>query len=819
MRSPFTGLRFARMELDNFRASTMTKIAIAAVSLIPLIYAGLFLLAFLDPYGNLVNVPAAVVNEDAGAVIDGEERNVGQELCDRLVENNENRVEGTASGYDWHFVSRQDAGQGLADGKYYMELIVPEDFSENVASAATDDPRHAQLEVYFNPSTNLIAQTVGSSMVTSIKAQLNSTIDEEYFDSIFVQISDASQQLQRAVEGTDELDEGLGKLEDGSQELGSGLVRARDGSQQVTDGATALEKGAGALDAGVGTLGDNVDALKAGIDKAQQDSADLATVITGVGNALTAFSQTNDTSYLQTASALAGKVKAANPTIGTDLESYVNELTSALGSYSRASAAATSAAEEMAAKKDIMDSKRAALEKPTQDLQEAAGSLQTDLGGLGEALQKLDEDTEGLDMSNPSALLGAAKELLADVEKLGAAGQAVVSSPTSGSGPETLVALSQFQTALQAYQDAADEYQKAAQSYQDAATKMANAGADASEAKGMVTGYLMGVKNTSAVASESTGTVASAIDLLSAAVNGDLTSGADKLYAGAQQLEKGSSTLTLSLGDAVSGAGQISDGLASASAGVDELHDGIADGQRQMEESAANSGAKAEMMASPVTANGENGTGESITQVKNYGTGFAPYFISLGMWVGALMVSMIMHCLNNRILMSSASSVSAVVASYIPMALVGALQAVLLLLFIQFGLKMTVAYPLQFYLFGILTALAFMAIIQFFRAALGTVGTVVIIILLMVQLCTAAGTFPIESELPVFNVLNPFLPMTYTVHGFRMAMTGLSAGYMIKDVAVLLMFMVAFLVLTILWARHRRRVVITQLYRPLRLTE
>ncbi len=812
MRSPFTGLRFARMELDNFRASAMTKIAIAAVSLIPLIYAGLFLLAFLDPYGNLVNVPAAVVNEDAGAVIDGEERNVGQELCDRLVENNENRVEGTASGYDWHFVSRQDAGQGLADGKYYMELIVPEDFSENVASAATDNPQHAQLEVYFNPSTNLIAQTVGSSMVTSIKAQLNSTIDEEYFDNIFVQISDASQQLQQAVEGTDELDEGLGKLEDGSQELGSGLVRARDGSQQVTDGAAALEKGAGALDAGVGTLGDNVDALKAGIDKAQQDSADLATVITGVGNALTAFSQTNDTSYLQTASALAAKVKAANPTIGTDLEAYVNELADALGAYSHASAAATSAAKDMAAKKTAMDGKQTALTAPTQKLQDAAGALQTDLGGLGAALNKLNEDYADGGVTN-------LQQLIADVKELGAAGQAVVSSSTEGSGPETLVALSQFQTALQAYQDAADDYQQAAQAYQDAATKMANAGADASEAKGMVTGYLMGVKNTSAVASESTGTVASAIDLLSAAVNGDLTSGADKLYAGAQQLEQGSSTLTLSLGDAVSGAGQISDGLVSASDGVQELHDGIADGQQQMEGNAANGDAKAEMMASPVTANGENGTGESITQVRNYGTGFAPYFISLGMWVGALMVSMIMHCLNNRILMSSASSVSAVVASYIPMALVGALQAVLLLLFIQFGLKMTVAYPLQFYLFGILTALVFMAIIQFFRAALGTVGTVVVIILLMVQLCTAAGTFPIESELPVFNVLNPFLPMTYTVHGFRMAMTGLSAGYMVKDVVVLVLFMVGFLLLTVLWARHRRRVVITQLYRPLKLTE
>ena len=57
MRSPFTGLRFARLELDNYRAGTMIKLALCAIALIPLIYAGLFLLAFLDPYGSLYKVP------------------------------------------------------------------------------------------------------------------------------------------------------------------------------------------------------------------------------------------------------------------------------------------------------------------------------------------------------------------------------------------------------------------------------------------------------------------------------------------------------------------------------------------------------------------------------------------------------------------------------------------------------------------------------------------------------------------------------------------------------------------------------------------
>lgn len=812
MRSPFTGLRFARMELGNFRASTMTKIALAAVSLIPLIYAGLFLLAFLDPYGKLVDVPAAVVNEDAGAVVDGEQRNVGQELCERLVENNENRVEGTASGFDWKFVDRQQAGRGLADGTYYMELIIPENFSESIASAAGERPEQAMLEVYFNPSTNLIAQTVGSSMVTSIKAELNATVGEEYFDNIFVQVADAAKQLQKAVEGADELEGGLSQLEDGAGELTDGLSAARTGSQQVTQGADELADGSSALGDGIGQAGAGLDELSAGIEAAQQESAGLAAVIGGVGDALTAYSQTGDASYLQTASELAGKAKAENPTIGTDLKAYVGQLVDALGTYSEASAKAASAARVMAAKKGAMDEAQVALGEPTQALKEAAGELQPDLENLGAALRQLDGDYTSGGVAN-------LPQLVDDVKTLAAAGQKVVRGSSTGSGPETLLALSKFQTVLSAYQGAADDYQKAAEDYQDAATALANAGAAASEAKGQVTGYLIGVRNASSVASESTGTVASAIDALSVAVNGDLTAGADRLHAGAQQLVEGSSTLTLSLGDAHDGSAQIADGLETASEGAAELHDGIADGQGQMADSAENSDARAKMMAAPVTANGQNGTGESITQVKNYGTGFAPYFISLGMWVGALMVSMIMHCLNNRILMSGASSVSAVVASYIPMALVGCLQALLLLLFIQFGLKMTVAYPLQFYLFGLLTALAFMAIVQFFRSALGTVGTVVVIILLMVQLCTAAGTFPIESELPVFNVLNPFLPMTYAVHGFRMAMTGLSAGYMVRDVAVLAVFTVGFLLLTVMWARHRRRVVITQLHRPLKLTE
>ena len=904
MRSPFTGVRFAGLEFANFRAGKMIKLAIIAISLIPLIYGGLFLLAFLDPYGSLVNVPAAVVNQDQGAKIDGDQRNIGQELCDQLVENNEDRKEGQASGYKWQFVDEQTATEGLEDATYYMELIIPEDFSKNIASADSKNPERAQLQVYFNPSTNLIAQTVGSSMVTKIKLELTNKIEKEYFKNIFVKIDDASDQLKDAVDGSDQLSEGLGKLENGSSTLTNGLKTAESGSESLSSGLSKLESGSSTLtsgletaesgskkiekgaksaksgskkitsnlgtlkdgaekvDSGVGTLSTSLKKLKSGIASAQSSTAGLASVITGVGDALTAYQKTGDTSYLTTATELAEKAKKANSTIGDDLYTYVVNLTGKLETYQTATANADSAKSDMTDASQTVAEKQAALEKSAKQLESDLGTLatagtntQTQLSELSESLKQLSAAAQAGQISYQEAfgkVVSALGKL--DASTLSGAITAVVKSQTEGSGVETLGNLESFKTALETYQKKANAYQKAA-------TAQATAAADASEAKGQVTGYLMGVKNASAVASSSTSTVSSAIDQLYAAVSGSLKTGTSQLASGAGKLESGSSTLTsglgtlesgthslvlgldsatdgsqkitTNLGTAKDGADKLSDGLTSATSGsqkittnlgtakdgADELSDGLSDGQQQLADNVQNKSEKASMMSKPVTANGESGTGENITEVKNYGTGFAPYFIGLGMWVGALMVSFLIRALNNRILMSGASSVSATLASYIPMGVICTLQAVLLLLFVQFGLGMDLKYPAAFYFFGVVVAWCFAAIIQFFRASLGTVGMVVIVVLLMLQLCTAAGTFPIEAELPFFNWLNPYLPMTYVVKGFRMAMAGLSLDYFWPACAAVLAFGVAFFFFTVLWARHKRRVTMTQLYPPIQLAE
>ena len=846
MRSPLTGLRFARLEFDNFRAGKMIKLAIVAISLIPLIYAGLFLMAFLDPYGNLVNVPAAVVNQDTGAEINGEQRNIGSELCDSLVENNEDRVEGQASGYNWKFVDESTAKNGLNDATYYMELIIPKDFSKNVASADSDNPTQAMLQVYFNPSTNLIAQTVGSSMVTKIKAELTNKIGEEYFKNIFLKISDAADQLQEAVDGTAELHDGLVSAKDGSQQLSDGLVTLNDGTsqlasatenlpnqtKQLADGASQLADGASQLADGTETLSDQTSALPSATGQLSDGASSLAS---GIGDSSDTSSETIYGAINQL-KAGAGAINTGLAGLKSGLQQMRDGTSSSQGLKDAASGAQQIADGLAQAQESLKDLSKltdavSALNKYTSGLNTLSSTIASVADSIvdtePEAAQNLYAIKAQLDViingngtsSNPgiagiTSALNQALSLLdtSALEKAQQGAQALatglnnavaaIGSDTDTSSATMLGGVNQLLAGSSQLESGLEKVAGGLSSASSGATLLAsNLGTLNSSSKKLVAGISTLNGGASALANGSS-TLLDGTTLLANASK-SLKSGIKQLDSGASTLASGSKSLVVGLGDAVDG--------------TDTLKNGIADGQQEMRDNVKNSDEKASMMGTPVNANGDQETGESITHVSNYGTGFAPYFIGLGMWVGILMVTMLMNCLNKRILMSSASSISAVFASYVPIAGISCVQVLILLLFVQFGLKMQVNFVWQYYLFGILTALTFAAIIQFFRASLGTVGMVVVVILLMLQLCSAAGTFPIQTEIEFFQVISPYLPMTYVVTGFRMAMAGLSASYMTMPAVIMFAFMVVFIFFTWLVARHKRRASMATLYPPLKM--
>ena len=83
-------------ELRRLGSTRMSLIALIALMVVPILYGGLYLWANRDPYGQLDQVPVALVVADTGAELNGTERNLGDEVAQELIE------DGT---FDWHLAT------------------------------------------------------------------------------------------------------------------------------------------------------------------------------------------------------------------------------------------------------------------------------------------------------------------------------------------------------------------------------------------------------------------------------------------------------------------------------------------------------------------------------------------------------------------------------------------------------------------------------------------------------------------------------------------------------------------------------------------
>jgi putative membrane protein len=114
-------------------------------------------------------------------------------------------------------------------------------------------------------------------------------------------------------------------------------------------------------------------------------------------------------------------------------------------------------------------------------------------------------------------------------------------------------------------------------------------------------------------------------------------------------------------------------------------------------------------------------------------------------------------------------------------------------------------------------AVSFAALLQWIGAQFGAPGRLVALILLMLQLTSAGGTYPIETAPALFRWLHPLLPMSYVVTGLRHLLTGGPAGAVWQSTAVLVGFAAVALVATTLAARRQRVWTVRRLHPELAL--
>ncbi|MGW7753782.1 YhgE/Pip family protein [Streptomyces violaceusniger] len=287
------------------------------------------------------------------------------------------------------------------------------------------------------------------------------------------------------------------------------------------------------------------------------------------------------------------------------------------------------------------------------------------------------------------------------------------------------------------------------------------------------------------------------------------------LNSGAQKVAKGAGTLHTGLSTAKTGASDLDSGVGKARGGANtlgggmfrlvdgsgKLSGGLHDGAGKIPDyGKQDRDARTEVMADPVRL-----VNQALHKAPNYGTGFAPYFIPLSLWVGAMVAYMLIQPLNRRALAVGASSWRIAFAGWLPVAVIGVFQTLALMAVLHWAIGLQMARTAGTLGFLMLVTACFAAIVQWLNARFGPAGRILVLALLMLQLTSAGGTYPVQTSPRFFNAIHPFLPMTYVVDGLRRLITGGGLGPVWLACGVLLGFSAAALALTA-WSARRRQV-------------
>ncbi|MFD5556291.1 YhgE/Pip family protein [Streptomyces sp. NPDC127068] len=299
-----------------------------------------------------------------------------------------------------------------------------------------------------------------------------------------------------------------------------------------------------------------------------------------------------------------------------------------------------------------------------------------------------------------------------------------------------------------------------------------------------------------------------------------LDEGAQKVADGAADLQvgltaaaTGSADLDAGVERLKTGAGDLDGGLFPLVDGAHALASGLHDGAGKIpDHSADDRDRRTEVMADPVRL-----AAESVHRAANYGTGFAPYFIPLSLWVGVMVAYMVVAPLNRRALAAGAPAWRVALAGWLPVAALGALQTGALMSVLHWGLGLQLARAAGTVAFLLLVTGCFAAIVQWLNARFGAAGRILVLAMLMLQLTSAGGTYPVQTSPGFFQAIHPFLPMTHVVAALRRLITGGDVGPVWQACAVLLAFTAGALALTALTARRRQSWTLDRLHPELSL--
>ncbi|EID30776.1 MAG: YhgE/Pip domain-containing protein [Streptococcus mitis] len=833
-------------------------IVMIGISLIPALYNIIFLSSMWDPYGQLSDLPVAVINNDKEASYNGNSMSIGKDMVSNLKENKT---------LDFHFVDDEEGKKGLEDGNYYMVVTLPSDLSKKATSILTNHPEQMKIDYQTSSGHSFIASKMSDSAMTQLKQNVSTNVTETYTKALFNKMVDLKNGISQAASGSEKLTDGANQLVAGSQTLTTNLHSLADSSLTFSNGTEQFTKGLSSYVSGVEQLHLGLGNFNSGL-------------VTYTG----AVSQL-DSGLGQLSSKSPELVRGINQ-LYTGVESYtggVSQLNAGLNQFSSGVSAYTNGVGSLATGANQLSNQSATLRMGVEQLSEGIqqlsskldasseqkdqiNQLSSDLNQLNQAIQNIDVgDTKQLD-SVLSSIVSLSNQMLASAQSdkvttlaniqstaayqsLTSEQQAEISASVSQNSTDSIQSAQSIVALVQGLQGSLENLQnqssnlstlknQANQVLPLASTSLTGLSSGLTEIQGAVTSklvpysqsiasgvnaYTTGVDKVSQGASqlseknstltgsldqlvsgsttltqkssnltagvgqlvEKTPELVSGIEKLSTGSNQlnqksqELIAGVDKLQSGssqladkssqlisgASQLESGANKLADGAGKLAEGGTKLTSGLEGLQTGVASLGQGLGNASDQLK-SASTESKNAEILSNPLSLSKTDND-----QVPVNGIAMAPYMISVALFVAAISTNMIFaklpsgrHPESRWAWLKSRAEINGIIAVLAGILVYGGVHLI----------GLTANHEMRTFILIILTSLVFMSMVTALTTWNSRIGAFFSLILLLLQLASSAGTYPLALTNDFFRAINPWLPMSYSVSGLRqtISMTG-----------------------------------------------
>ncbi|WP_020500352.1 YhgE/Pip domain-containing protein [Sciscionella marina] len=288
----------------------------------------------------------------------------------------------------------------------------------------------------------------------------------------------------------------------------------------------------------------------------------------------------------------------------------------------------------------------------------------------------------------------------------------------------------------------------------------------------------------------------------------DLQTPVHLVDTGSHTVTAGAGTLTRGLDVLHQGSGTLHTAADQARDAATDLAGTVDDSRKRIPPTDPDQVARsAEVLSSPVHIERSN-----LHPAGVYGRGLAPFFFGIALWVFGLFAYLLLRPVNLRALAARVRASTLALAGWLPAAALGIAGALVLYTVVDLGLGLDPVHAWLTVLLLAVGAASFVAVDHFLRTALGVPGDVLSLVLLILQLTSSGGLYPMPTAPGFFQALNPVLPMTYLIDGLRITISGGLTSHLIRDFGVLAGFGVLFLSLTALAIRRQRIWTVSRLH-------